>query len=49
MQSDLPTNHVAISSAIRALAGIIGYFGIKVVDSEVVLLLKVLDRTETER
>ncbi|KAI7889770.1 uncharacterized protein EV154DRAFT_513329 [Mucor mucedo] len=47
--SDLATNHVAIASAMRALAGIVGYFGIKLLDSEVLLLLKVLGQTYTER
>ncbi|KAI9253088.1 hypothetical protein EDC94DRAFT_620191 [Helicostylum pulchrum] len=47
--SDLQTNHLAISSAIRALAGIVGYFGIKLVDTEVVSLLKLLRLTGTER
>ncbi|KAI9365813.1 hypothetical protein BD770DRAFT_377309 [Pilaira anomala] len=47
--SDVQTNHLAISLAIRALAGIVGYFGIKLVDAEVLSLLKVLSLTSKER
>jgi hypothetical protein len=49
MQSDLQKNQVAIACAIRALAGIVGYFGIKLQEAEAVLILKVLGQTNTER
>ncbi|KAI8084152.1 uncharacterized protein B0P05DRAFT_536345 [Gilbertella persicaria] len=40
---------VGLSSHIRALAGIIGFFGIKLVDSEISLCLKLLSQTQVER
>jgi hypothetical protein len=40
---------VAQSSAIRALVGIVGYFGIRLSEAEAVLCMKILDTTQTER
>ncbi|KAI7898696.1 uncharacterized protein BX663DRAFT_523765 [Cokeromyces recurvatus] len=42
-------NPVALSSAIRALAGIVGYFGIKLNEAEVLLVMKILSTTRIER
>ncbi|KAI9481677.1 MAG: hypothetical protein EXX96DRAFT_567632 [Benjaminiella poitrasii] len=41
-------NPVALSSAIRALVGIVGYFGVKLNESEVLLFMKILKTTRTE-
>lgn len=43
------SNHVEISCAMRALAGIVGYFGIKLMEAEAVVILKILGTTNNER
>lgn len=40
---------MALSSAVRALVGIVGYFGIKLTETEAALCMKILDTTRTER
>ncbi|CAO3619352.1 unnamed protein product [Mucor hiemalis] len=47
--SDLVSNHVEIACAMRALAGIVGYFGIKLMEAEAVVILKILGTTDNER
>lgn len=42
-------NTVAISFAIRALVGIVAYFGIKLKEDEVAVCIKLLGRTQSER
>ncbi|KAI8882164.1 hypothetical protein K501DRAFT_251843 [Backusella circina FSU 941] len=47
--SDLQSHQVELASSIRALTGVIGYFGIKLSELEVDLCLKILASTEMER
>jgi hypothetical protein len=42
-------NPVAVSFAIRALVGIVAYFGIKLNETEVAVCIKVLGKTQSER
>lgn len=46
---DNTLNVVAMTSAIRALSGMAGYFGIKLNETEVVLCLGLLQQTKDER
>lgn len=46
---DSKLNVVAITSAIRALAGMSGYFGIKLNEPEVILCIQLLEQTRNER
>jgi hypothetical protein len=49
IKSEQHMDPVALSSAVRALVGIVGYFGIKLSESEAVLCMRILDTTQTER
>ncbi|KAI8371021.1 hypothetical protein BD560DRAFT_112833 [Blakeslea trispora] len=42
-------NSIAVLASIRALAGIIGFFGIKLIDTEVSLCLKILGQTKHKK
>lgn len=42
-------NTAAVSFAIRALIGIVAYFGIKLKEDEVAVCIKLLGKTQSER
>ncbi|KAI8640803.1 hypothetical protein BD408DRAFT_444895 [Parasitella parasitica] len=49
IEADAKMNPVAVSFAIRALVGIIAYFGIKLSESEITACIKLLEKTKSER
>lgn len=42
-------NPVAVAFALRALVGIVAYFGIKLKEPEVAVCIKLLGKTQSER